>query len=365
VAEAPRPVLSWLGASVREAPALRRYLTVILVVTGALLLLAAAAWGYEHSRRQTIAQGVVIGNVAVGGLDREAATAKLQQRLLDPLREPIVVKRWKRRWRLTAREARISADIDGSVDAAIRRSHQGFFVGRAVRDLTGGGVQARIEPRTSYSKAAVLRLVDRVRRDLDRTPREASVAFSASSVAPVPSRDGWAVSARRLHRELREAIVDPQASRTVVAHVRRTYPKVTTADLAQKYPTIIMVDRAHFRLTLFKDLRKAKTYRIAVGRQGLETPAGTYTIYDKQINPTWHVPDSDWAGKLAGKAIPPGPDNPIKARWMGFYDGAGIHGTDAINSIGTAASHGCVRMAIKDVIDLYDRVPLGTTIHVT
>ena len=41
---------------------------------------------------------------------------------------------------------------------------------------------------------------------------------------------------------------------------------------------------------------------------------------------------------------------------MGFYDGAGIHGTDAINSLGTAASHGCVRMAIKDVMDLFDRV---------
>ena len=140
---------------------------------------------------------------------------------------------------------------------------------------------------------------------------------------------------------------------------------MTTEKLAARYPTIITVDRDRFRLTLFKDLRKAKTYRIAVGAAGLETPAGTYSINDKQTNPTWHVPDSDWAGKLAGKSIPPGPDNPIKARWMGFYDGAGIHGTDAINSLGTAASHGCVRMAIKDVVDLYDRVDVGTVIHVS
>ena len=285
--------------------------------------------------------------------------------LLNPLREPIVVKRWKRRWRLTAREARISADIAGSVDAAIRRSHEGFFVRRAVRDLTGGEVRERIEPRTSYSKAAVLRLVDRVRRTLDRAPREASVEFSPSSVEPVPSRDGWAVRARRLHRDIRAAIVDPAASRTIRARVGRTHPKTTTAELSRKYPTILTVDRSRFRLTLFKDLRKKKTYKIAVGQAGLETPAGTYTIYDKQINPTWHVPDSDWAGKLAGKSIPPGPDNPIKARWMGFWDGAGIHGTDAINSLGTAASHGCVRMAIKDVVDLFDRVQIGTTVHVS
>jgi lipoprotein-anchoring transpeptidase ErfK/SrfK len=344
---------------------LRRYLTVVLVITGALLLLGAAAWGYERSRSETIAEGVVIGDVAVGGLDRDAAQAKLERLLLSPLNEPIVVKRWKRKWRLTAREARISADIEGAVDEAIDRSHEGFFVRRAVRDLTGGEVRERIEPRTSYSKAAVLRLVDRVRGTLDRAPREASVKFSPSAVEPVPSRDGWAVRARRLHRDIRDAIVDPDASRTIRASVRRTHPKVTTADLAKKYPTIITVDRERFRLTLFKDLRKAKTYRIAVGQAGLETPAGTYTIFDKQINPTWHVPDSEWAGKLAGKSIPPGPDNPIKARWMGFYDGAGIHGTDAINSLGTAASHGCVRMAIKDVKDLFDRVPVGTTIHVS
>jgi lipoprotein-anchoring transpeptidase ErfK/SrfK len=344
---------------------LRRYLTVILVVAGALLLLTAAAWGYERSRREKIAEGVVIANVAVGGLDRDAAQAKLERLLLDPLQEPIVVKRWKRRWHLTAREARISADIAGSVDAAIRRSHEGFFVGRAVRDLTGGEVRETIEPRTSYSRAAVLRLVDRVRRDLDRAAREASVQFSPSSVAPVPSRDGWEVRAKRLHRDIRAAIVDPNASRTIRARVRRTHPHVTTAELSEKYPTIITVDHKRFRLTLFKNLRKAKTYKIAVGQAGLETPAGTYTIYDKQTNPTWHVPKSDWAGKLAGKSIPPGPDNPIKARWMGFYDGAGIHGTDAINSLGTAASHGCVRMAIKDVKQLFARVEIGTPVHVS
>ena len=50
---------------------------------------------------------------------------------------------------------------------------------------------------------------------------------------------------------------------------------------------------------------------------------------------------------------------------MGFFDGAGIHGTDADNSLGSAASHGCVRMAIPDVIELFDRVDVGTPIHVS
>ena len=73
---------------------------------------------------------------------------------------------------------------------------------------------------------------------------------------------------------------------------------------------------------------------------------------------------SSWAGALAGRIIPPGPEDPIKSRWLGFYNGAGIHGTDAIWSLGTAASHGCIRMAIPDVEQLYDLVPLHTPIYV-
>jgi lipoprotein-anchoring transpeptidase ErfK/SrfK len=141
-------------------------------------------------------------------------------------------------------------------------------------------------------------------------------------------------------------------------------PQVTTDQLAQKYPTYITIDRGAFQLRLWKNLKLVKTYTIAVGQAGLETPAGQYTIDDKQVNPSWHVPNSAWAGSLAGRVIPPGPDDPLKARWMGFYSGAGIHGTDDLGSLGTAASHGCVRMSIPDVIELYPQVPLGTPIYI-
>ena len=343
----------------------RRYVIVLAVSAGALLALVGAAWGYERSREDTVADGVRIAGVDVGGLERGAAERKLERELLNPLQEEIVLRRWKRSWRLSAREARITADIEGSVDAALRRSSEGSFLTRAARDLGGGELNASLEPRMDYSQAAVVRLVDRVRRDLNRDTREARVSFGPSAVDPVPSRDGWQVRARQLHREVDEAILSPSADRAITVRVRRTHPKVTTESLSARYPTLITVDRERFRLTLFKNLRRSKTYRIAVGQAGLETPAGTYSINDKQTNPVWHVPKSDWAGKLAGKTIQPGPDNPIKARWMGFYDGAGIHGTDALGSLGTAASHGCVRMAVKDVVDLYDRVDVGTLIHVS
>ena len=83
------------------------------------------------------------------------------------------------------------------------------------------------------------------------------------------------------------------------------------------------------------------------------------------MNPAWHVPNSAWAGDLAGQIIPGGvPENPLKARWLGIFDGAGIHGTDATSSIGSAASHGCIRMLIPDVIELYDQVDVGAPVYI-
>lgn len=342
----------------------RAYITALTVVAALVVALLGAAWAYDRGQQDTIAEGVKVGDVDVSGLTREQAGARLKRELLDPLREPIVIERGTRSWRLGAKEARIAADIEGSVTAAMERGRDGSFLTRSWRSLTGGAVHADVEPKITYSDKAIVRLLDRVRKVVDRPARDASVSFTGSSVEPVPSSNGRRLKASGLHEKIRVAIVSPTADRTFTASTRTVKPKVTTAELGRKYPTLITVNRDGFRLTLFKNLRKVKSYPIAVGQIGLETPAGLYTIQSKQVNPTWNVPDSEWAGKLAGKSIPPGPDNPLKARWMGIYNGAGIHGTSAINSLGSAASHGCVRMAVPDVIDLYDRVAVGTPVYI-
>lgn len=159
-------------------------------------------------------------------------------------------------------------------------------------------------------------------------------------------------------------MLNADAPRTVVAHIHKTEPEVTTDDVASKYPSYLTLDRSSFTLRLWQNLKNTRTYTVAVGQEGLETPEGLYEIQEKEENPTWHVPDSDWAGSLAGTTVPPGPSNPIKARWMAIYEGAGIHGTEEVESLGTAASHGCVRMAIADVEELYDLVEVGTPIYI-
>ncbi len=343
---------------------LSRRLVIAAVFAAVLLIATAGAVAYDHSRRDTIAPGVHVGGVDVGEMDRAEARAALERRLLPTLRAPVVVTFEQRRFSLGARRAGVAIDLDGAVDAAIARSRDGSFVTRVAREVTGGRVEAELPPDVVFSRAAVRAFVADVAAKLDRESRDATVAFAAASLEPVSAQVGVTVRQRRLRRDVVRALTTAGPDRAIRVHARTVAPKVTSEQLADEYETVITVDRSSFRLRLWKRLKLVKTYTIAVGQVGLETPAGLYHIQNKQIDPIWHVPDSDWAGDLAGTSIPPGPDNPIKARWMGIFDGAGIHGTDSIASLGTAASHGCVRMAVPDVIDLYDRVPVGAAVYI-
>lgn len=125
----------------------------------------------------------------------------------------------------------------------------------------------------------------------------------------------------------------------------------------------IVIDRAAHTLTLYRLDTVVKTYGVAVGSAQYPTPAGEFRIVTKQKNPTWTPPDSDWA--KGEKPIPPGPDNPLGTRWMGLDAPAvGIHGTNSPASIGYSVSHGCIRMAIPDVEELFERVEEGTPVKI-
>ncbi|KJH69870.1 L,D-transpeptidase [Aliterella atlantica] len=116
------------------------------------------------------------------------------------------------------------------------------------------------------------------------------------------------------------------------------------------------------RVYLYRDNILATSYPVAIGKAGWETPVGKYKVIEMQRDPSWQHP---WTGKI----IPPGADNPLGARWIGFWtDGKnfiGFHGTPQEKLIGQAVSHGCVRMRNKDILSLYAQVDIGTPVTVT
>jgi lipoprotein-anchoring transpeptidase ErfK/SrfK len=343
----------------------KRLIVLIAVVAFIALGVVGGAYAYDHSKRNRIAEGVQVNGVAIGGMTPAQAEAKLRKTLLAPLDRPVKATYKGRTFTLTPEQAAIGIDIKGSVDKALARSQQGNMFSRSWRNLRNESLNATLAANVSYSQPAIDKVVRRAQRRIDRAPRDAHVDLSKGIVDPKPSRTGIRVKYNTLAKDLQRTLLNPGPAKEVEIKTSVVKPKVTTAELAKKYPAVIIIDRASFKLTLFKHLKRAKTYGIAVGQVGLETPAGLYTIQNKAVNPAWHVPNSDWAGDLAGQVIPAGdPGNPIKARWMGIYDGAGIHGTSDDGSIGSAASHGCIRMHIPDVEELYDQVPVGAPVYI-
>ncbi|MGB3790828.1 MAG: L,D-transpeptidase [Phormidesmis sp.] len=102
-------------------------------------------------------------------------------------------------------------------------------------------------------------------------------------------------------------------------------------------------------------------YDVAVGQADWQTPVGSFAVTSMIEQPAWQHP-------ITKEDIPPGPDNPLGDRWIGFWtDGEaqiGFHGTNQEELIGQAVSHGCVRMRNRDIRDLYERVSIGTSVEV-
>lgn len=142
-------------------------------------------------------------------------------------------------------------------------------------------------------------------------------------------------------------------------------PKSPSLDDAESYlPTEsvrVILRLGERRVYVYRGEQVEVSYPVAVGKEGWETPTGTFTVTQKIANPQWQNP---WTGE----AMPPGPNSALGLRWIGFWtngeDFIGFHGTPTLNSIGQAASHGCVRMRNEDVIGLFEKVELGTPVIV-
>jgi lipoprotein-anchoring transpeptidase ErfK/SrfK len=126
----------------------------------------------------------------------------------------------------------------------------------------------------------------------------------------------------------------------------------STEMFAESAPTRrLIVNIAARKIVLVEDGKVVRTYPVAVGKRSTPSPSGSFHIASHVVNPTY---------SHDGKVVKPGPSNPVGTRWMGLgYKSYGIHGTNHPESIGHAASHGCIRMRNHDVEELFELVRVG------
>jgi lipoprotein-anchoring transpeptidase ErfK/SrfK len=326
----------------------------------ALAFSAAPATASPPVPGEPIAANVTAAGVPVSGLTIEQAAAKLELTYGERLKKGVSVKAAGRLFRMSAAKAHVDFD-------ALRTAKRALYAGRdlAAQPTQPGATPAGVDVPLAIdiSQSAVRRFAGRVDRGLSRHPRNSKLRITIHKVYVTHSRPGRDIDHVGLAKDIAAAFVDPRLGRVFRPKLTKVKPKVTSLQVRKTGRTVITIEQSTFTLRLFKNFHVARTYKVAVGQPAYPTPRGLFSIQSKQVNPTWSVPNSPWAGELAGTTVTGGSaSNPLKARWMGIASGVGIHGTGEDGSIGSRASHGCIRMHVGDVIPLYNRVPVGTPV---
>jgi L,D-transpeptidase ErfK/SrfK len=190
-------------------------------------------------------------------------------------------------------------------------------------------------------------------------PTDASIKLVDGKVVRQKAKQGRVLDVKASTRRLAKALRGDAGKVKLVT--RSVEPKVTNDRLGKT----IEVNLATNRLTFYDGLKVRKVYPVATGQPSFPTPQGTWEVVAKRMNPTWTNPAPDGWGADMPASIPPGPGNPLGTRAMALNaSGILIHGTYASYSIGSYASHGCIRMLLSDVEALFPQVPTGTPVLV-
>ena len=346
-------------------------MTRIVLITAALLIALAAgsvgalAWA-DGSASGKLPAGTRVGGVDVGGLTQQEAVERAQNRVKASISRPTFVQLGEKRYTLTPADAGVTIDVETAVKRAYVDSREGSFLSRGWREITGAKVSQNVPVKAVADRLAVRRFVEGIAKEQSRPAVDAALDIQLTSVSVTRSRPGRRLAARdALVARLMRRLTSSTNERTLRAKTVEVPAKVNADSVWASQPVAVTVTRDGKRVRVFRRGKLTKTYTVAVGSAEFPTPTGQFVVQSMQKNPAWNVPNSEWAGDLAGETIPGGdPKNPLVARWIGFNGSVGFHGTASAGSLGTAASHGCIRMAPSDVIDLFTRVNTGTPVLV-
>jgi L,D-transpeptidase catalytic domain len=316
-----------------------------MATVAALMAPAAAAAPPER-----LPDGATIANVAVGGLGPVEAKRTVQD-TLAPVYEkrPIAIRVNHKDTLVMPSDAGLVIYYDWMVERAFR-------LAEAQKPVA---VPLKLGVKNKERDAAIAS----VAKPYYRAPRDARVRFGVTAIRRIRARLGRALDQALVLTRLENELRHPTTGRVVEGRVIRVRPAITTSSLRKRYPAYISVDRGTHTLRLFRSLRLVRTYPVAVGAAGFETPAGLRHVIYKDKNPSWTAPNRPWAYPYQGQTFPPGdPRNPLRAWFIALGDGIGIHGTSEEWTVGTSASHGCIRMHASDVDQVAKLTPVGTPV---
>lgn len=329
-------------------------LVLVLVSTGCA---AFAGYRYEQSRSGLLLPGVFVSGIDIGGMTRAQAERVLAPTIRSVLNRKIRIKAGGMKWTRTAKQLGVRASVDRALDRAIGVSDRLGWTSRFFHRVLDRPVGEEFSMAVSMRGTAVDGFVDNVADRMFRRPRNAFLDLRDGEVVRHRSRPGRELVAESARKAILGALESGRSS--VKLRFTEIAPTVTEDELGKT----IIIRLSENRLYLYDGVKLEKKYPVASGSPKFPTPQGRFSVINKRVNPTWVNPAKDTWGKKLPDRIPPGPDNPLGTRSLDLNaPGIRIHGTPSSGSIGTYASHGCVRMYISDSEALFPLIEIGTPV---
>ena len=340
---------------------------IVLVSTLMLVLSATLAWGavLDFQARGLVPKGVTIVGHDLGGMTEGQARDAIENAVSTPLMRPVTVTGDNKTWTLDPKGI-VVVDADLMLNEAYSPRRNATFVTRITHQLRGESLPADIKPAYTVDSGAITAWVATTSAQIARKPVNATRTLVKYGFKITPEVWGARVNQPRAVLKIASALTAEAAlataSREVTLPVFFTKPKY----LRSSFKTAIVVSLDQTKIFLYDGAKLIKTYRCAPGQPDWPTPRGDFKIETKQANAPWINPHAAWSASMPA-IIPAGPSNPMGVRKIGInYPGVYFHGVPAgeYGSIGSHASHGCMRMLPSQVLDLYGRVHLGDPVFI-
>ena len=353
---------------------------VLLIIVAILLVIAAglAAWVYvvEKKAEGLVPAGVTFAqNTSLAQKDEAAVKSTIDAAAQELLAQTLIISS------PSASSDSIEAnsvskplselvkiDTEKMTQDALNVREDASLIERLKVDILNQSIEKNIPYLYAINEDALSATVKDAAKANDQKAVNATLKQEGGALKISGGTNGFTTNQEKLKADIEQSIKEAlekgitQEQLNVTLEGETTSPKKTAADLQSKPAIIVTLSRRS--VELFNGTEKVKTYRCAIGTPDHPTPVGNWKIVLKRKNPTWVNPGSEWA-KSMPKTIGPGPTNPLGMRALNLNaSGIRLHGTTSLGSIGTAASHGCMRMRNEDIIDLFDRVEVGTPVFI-
>lgn len=348
----------------------RSFIGRIVLVLGATLMFvlsATLAWAVvsDHQVRGLVPKGVTVVGRSLGGMTEPQARAELEAAISAPMFRPVIVTGDKKTWVLASKSF-VAVDVDAMLDDAYSTRRSATLVTRLNSQLRGVPLPNEVEPVYSIDSTAIASWVDRVAAHIDRPSKDATRKVVKYAIKITPSLTGAKVdrllAAQQIADVLSADVALSSPDRTLALPVTFKKPKVVESD----FKIAVVVAISQRRIRLYNGSKLIRTYRCAPGQPAYPTPTGDFIVQTKEAYASWINPHDAWSASMPD-VIGPGPSNPMGVRKIGIDSpGVFLHGIPPgeFGSIGTAASHGCIRMMPDDVLDLYGHVKIGTPVFI-